>query len=134
MKILYRGLKTSISKTKNVVSFVNAHCLNVAFENNNYAHILKKSDLVLPDGIGVQMGCRIKGYHLKDNVNGTDLFPRLLDLMIQEGLSVYLLGGTQSVNNDLMSFLKKNYPNLKIAGGHHGHFDMKTTAKKLFKR
>ena len=121
----------SISKTKNVVSFVNAHCLNVAFEDKNYAHILKKSDLVLPDGIGVQMGCRIKGYHLKDNVNGTDLFPRLLELMIKEGLSVYLLGGTKVVNGDLMSFLHKNYPDLKIAGGHHGHFDHENDSEEI---
>ncbi len=110
------------SKKKNFVSFVNAHCLNVAFENNHYSSILQRSDLVLPDGIGVQMGCRIKGYHLKDNVNGTDLFPKLLELLIKEDLSLFLLGGTVEVNNNLVKYLKENYPKLKISGNHHGHF------------
>lgn len=112
------------SKNKNVVNFVNAHCLNVAFENSNYTKVLSKSDLVLPDGMGVQMGCRLQGYHLKDNVNGTDLFPLLLKLIIEENLSVYLLGGTQEVNLGLRETLRRDYPALRIAGGHHGHFNL----------
>ncbi len=112
------------SKKKNVVNFVNAHCLNVAFENLKYSEVLSKSDLVLPDGMGVQMGCRLQGYHLKDNVNGTDLFPLLLKLIIEESLSVYLLGGTEEVNIGLTETLRRDYPTLSIAGGHHGHFNL----------
>ena len=123
--VLTKLSNSNDSEQKKIVSFVNAHCLNLAVENNDFKRILSHSDLVLPDGIGVQMACRMKGYFLKDNVNGTDLFPLLLKVIQEKNKSIFLLGGTAEVNKNLILFLEKNFPNLNITGGHHGHFNEK---------
>ena len=117
-----------------VISFVNAHCLNISYEQDDYRKILIQSDLILPDGIGIQMGCRLKGFHLKDNVNGTDLFPLLIHQMISTNSSVYLLGGTIEVNNKLNEYLTQNYPKLKITGRHHGHFNHETESDEVIQK
>ena len=60
-----------------MVCFVNPSCLNTAVEDADYLAVLQDADLVLADGIGVRMAARLRGIALRDNVNGTDLFPRL---------------------------------------------------------
>ena len=51
--------------TINKVYFINAHCLNISFEDKEYKKILKNGDLILPDGIGLQLACKKLGLELK---------------------------------------------------------------------
>ena len=44
-----------------------------------------RAGLVLPDGIGIKIGSALLGTPLKQNVNGTDLFPRLCELLQARG-------------------------------------------------
>ena len=43
------------------VAFLNAHCSNVAAQDAVYADALATADMVLPDGIGVELGLRMRG-------------------------------------------------------------------------
>ena len=52
--------------------------------------------LLLNDGVGVALGARLVGGRFAENMNGTDLVPRLLR-KVDRDLSVYLLGGTPEV-------------------------------------
>ena len=68
-------------------AFVNAHCLNLAFGDKDYAAILRRADRVWPDGTGVRMAGRHLGFAVPENVNGTDLFPPLIARAAAEGRS-----------------------------------------------
>ena len=60
---------------KALMAFVNPDCLNLAWSNEQYRTVLLGADRVLPDGIGIHLGCRMLGQALRANVNGTDMFP-----------------------------------------------------------
>jgi len=105
------------------VCFVNADCGNISFKNQVYKQCLLDADLVLADGIGFKIAGRMLKQDIRQNVNGTDMFPRLLAEMNDKNKSLYLLGGKPGVADDVAAFVEKNFPGVKIAGFHHGYFD-----------
>ncbi|WOT06333.1 WecB/TagA/CpsF family glycosyltransferase [Shewanella youngdeokensis] len=105
-------------------SFVNADCLNISTKNESYRQCLQQSNRVFADGFGVRLACLTKGLGLKDNLNGTDMFPRLCQLAAEQNLSIFLLGGNDGVAATAASNMQNHYPNLTIAGCHSGYFDV----------
>ncbi|MBR2365257.1 MAG: WecB/TagA/CpsF family glycosyltransferase [Lentisphaeria bacterium] len=81
------------SKRSHHVAFINAHCLNIAYKDEKYKHILKECSCVFADGIGAKIGAKMLGYKVEENVNGTDMFP----LLAQRPYRIYLFGGAPAV-------------------------------------
>jgi N-acetylglucosaminyldiphosphoundecaprenol N-acetyl-beta-D-mannosaminyltransferase len=104
------------------VCFVNADCANIAWNDAGYREILDKCDLVLADGIGMKLAGRLLNRNIRQNVNGTDLFPRLCKSLQLEGSGVFLLGGKPGVAEDVGRWMKEHYPNLILSGHRHGYF------------
>lgn len=104
------------------LAFVNPDCLNVAYTNHEYRDVLKDVERVLPDGIGIHVGCRLLGTSLEANVNGTDLFPRLCERFASTGQSIYLLGARPGVAEAAARAMQAAYPGLEIAGARDGYF------------
>ena len=44
-----------------LLAFVNPDCLNIAYRNERYRAVLQSAARVLPDGIGLKIGCRMLG-------------------------------------------------------------------------
>ncbi len=61
-----------------VVSFLNAHAVNLACRDEALARALCESDLLLRDGTGLKILCAALGFEAGHNMNGTDLIPRLI--------------------------------------------------------
>ena len=97
-------------------AFVNAHCLNLAFGDKDYAAILRRADRVWPDGTGVRMAGRHLGFAVPENVNGTDLFPPLIARAAAEGRSVFFYGAGPGVAEAAAANARKAQPALKVAG------------------
>ncbi len=108
--------------TATQVSFVNADCVNIACRNRKYLEALQQSDLVFADGIGVRVAGDVLGQPVRDNVNGTDLFPLLAKALEYTGKRIYLLGGQPGVAEGVAKWLAANFPGVEIAGFHHGYF------------
>lgn len=104
------------------IAFVNPHCANVASQNLRYRGMLNGADLLLPDGSGVLLASRMLGTPLKENTNGTDLFPKLCRYWQQQKAKVYLLGAQPGVAGRMAEQLSFEYPGLQIAGSQHGFF------------
>ena len=47
------------NKQKSLLAYVNPDCLNIAYTNTAYLEVLQAADRVLPDGIGINVGCRM---------------------------------------------------------------------------
>jgi len=79
-------------------------------------------DIINIDGMGVVWGARLLGYSVPERVAGIDLFFRLLELSIKRKEPVFLLGAREDVVKQTVQNLEKRYPELDIAGYHHGYF------------
>jgi len=104
------------------VFFTNVHTIHIARRHSELLSLINNADLVLPDGSGLKIASKLFGTPILENLNGTDLTPRFLQIAESEGLSVYLLGGQPSVVKDCSCWLAKRYPDLRVVGYHHGHF------------
>jgi N-acetylglucosaminyldiphosphoundecaprenol N-acetyl-beta-D-mannosaminyltransferase len=110
------------------LAFVNPDCLNIAWSNEPYRQALVRAQRVLPDGIGIHIGCRMLGQALRENVNGTDMFPLLCEAAAGAGRSIYLLGARPGIAAAAAESMRRRYPSLRIAGTRDGYFDADTQA------
>lgn len=96
--------------------FMNAHCCNIRRRDTAYAQAVATADMLLPDGIGVELAGRMTGKRLAANLNGTDLLPAMLAQAASMGKSVYLFGGTPGTAQAAANRLVNTIPDLRIAG------------------
>lgn len=104
-----------------VANFMNAHCCNVRAKDRAYADALERSDVLLPDGVGVEIAAKLSGEKLEANLNGTDLLPVLLTKAARMGKSVFLFGGAPGTAERAAQALLDATPNLIIAGTRNGY-------------
>lgn len=114
---------SSPSRIKALLAFVNPDCLNIAYTHDRYRAVLQQAARVLPDGIGLKIGCRMRGLGLAANINGTDLFPRLCQRAAHDGFSLFLLGARPGIADLVAENMQARYPGLTIAGVQHGYFN-----------
>jgi N-acetylglucosaminyldiphosphoundecaprenol N-acetyl-beta-D-mannosaminyltransferase len=81
------------------------------------------ADIVIPDGSGLNLACKIIGKPLLENVNGTDLFPFICRLCSEKGRSIYFLGAKPGVAEAVKKNVETSYPGIKVAGIRDGYFD-----------
>lgn len=124
-----RIMQCAQAHQKAVFSFVNADCLNIAYQNWKYRQALAQADQVFADGSGIRMACRLLKEKLLGNVNGTDLFPKLCERLADTHLSVYLLGAKPEIAQATATVMQQRYPGLKIAGTQDGYFKPEETAQ-----
>lgn len=110
-----------LSPGRRKVAFLNAHCVNVAVKDNAYSATLERTNVVLSDGIGMELAAKMQGTHIRENLNGTDFVPKLLVEAAKRGQSVYLLGGKPGTAERAAAALCRQIPKLKIAGTRDGY-------------
>lgn len=104
------------------VGFLNAHCVNLAFESETYRRSLEDF-VVLPDGIGVDIASKLLyGSPFSENLNGTDFVPFLL-AQTQRPLTVALLGAEPGVADEACARLIQKCPQHRFTVISHGYFD-----------
>ncbi|MBO4618779.1 MAG: WecB/TagA/CpsF family glycosyltransferase [Victivallales bacterium] len=108
-------------------AYVNAHCLNVSCKDAEYCAILNRADAVWPDGAGVRLAGRIKGFPVPSNVNGTDMFP----LLCQRPYRIFLLGGAPGVAEQAMAKAHEKYPTAQFVGAASGFFADETEERQV---
>ncbi|WFA09133.1 WecB/TagA/CpsF family glycosyltransferase [Tissierella sp. Yu-01] len=118
-KLLEQSLKENKLK---VIYTPNTEIIMAAKGNNELRDLINKGDLILPDGIGLIYGSRIKKKPLKERVTGFDTSMKLLDIANKYSYSIYLLGGKDGIAKEAAKRIKADYPNINIAGFHHGYF------------
>jgi exopolysaccharide biosynthesis WecB/TagA/CpsF family protein len=72
-----------------VVSFVNQHILNLAWHSNDFAACLTASNLLLRDGLGIEVCLAVLGQAAGRNMNGTDFIPRLASSFAGRRTAIY---------------------------------------------
>jgi N-acetylglucosaminyldiphosphoundecaprenol N-acetyl-beta-D-mannosaminyltransferase len=83
---------------------------------------VESCDIINIDGMGVVWGASFLGCNIPERVAGVDLFHNLLEMAGVEKYPVYLLGAKQDVLEKAVENIEKDFPQLEIAGYHHGYF------------
>ncbi len=100
------------------LAFANAHTVNEANSNSDFMEVLKDFS-ILPDGVGVDLAAKYKyGHKFKDNLNGTDFVPYLLQNLSSQ--RVFLIGGREGVAEKVLNIWKREYSQHEWVGAHHG--------------
>ena len=104
------------------VCFINADCVNIACRDPQYRRVLQDAPLALADGIGMRLAARLHGGAIRQNLNGTDLFPQLCAAVAGTGRGIFLLGARPGVAEAVRDWVDRNIPGVDIRGCRDGYF------------
>jgi N-acetylglucosaminyldiphosphoundecaprenol N-acetyl-beta-D-mannosaminyltransferase len=111
--IMLKWAKSNLSK---VVCIANVHMLVEAHRDQNFGSVLRHADLVTPDGMPLVWMLRFLGTINQDRVAGVDVLEGLCQQATAAGVSVYFVGSHGSILSKIRARLKREYPELEIAG------------------
>jgi len=94
----------------------NPEFLMAAQHDREFAEVLQRADLVLPDGVGLLWAARWLGAALPERVAGSDLIYRIAERAAQKGWRLYFLGAGEGIAQMAADTLRARYPGLTIAG------------------
>src|SRR3954454_20328195 len=106
------------------VMYVNAHVLNQSLEQPALREALHAADLVYCDGYGVRLAAKALDVQIPHRMTGADWIWDLAALCEPIGLSIYLLGSEPGHAAEAAARLRRRHPRLRIAGTHHGYFEL----------
>ena len=89
--------------------------------NPDMIEIVNNSELVIPDGIGVQIGLKIIGQNVK-RIPGVQFAYKMLEECSKSGQTVALIGAKPEVIQLACKKLKEQIPNLNIIYAQDGYF------------
>jgi N-acetylglucosaminyldiphosphoundecaprenol N-acetyl-beta-D-mannosaminyltransferase len=114
--------------TKRFIITANPEIVMQARHNPEIMSYLQQADYVTPDGIGVVIGGKLLNKPLTERITGYDTMIGLLEKANDHHLSIYLLGAAKETLPLTIENIHKDYPNITIAGSHHGFFDWESPA------
>lgn len=98
------------------VATANTNFLVNALFDVELRHILRASDLVVPDGMLVVWAAKLLGAPLQERVTGADLVPRLAEISARKGYKIFMLGAKPEIAQKAKACLEERFPNLQIVG------------------
>lgn len=102
------------------VCTINPEFMMVAQHDPNFAHILKRADLCVPDGSGLLWAARLLKSRLKQRVTGSDGVPRIAKEAAKKGWKLFFLGAAEGVAEEVARILSAEYEGLQVVGTYSG--------------
>ena len=107
---------------KKIIFTPNPEFIMNALNDKDFMEILNKSNLNIPDGIGVVIGAKMLGYNIRERVPGFDLIQGIFYKIKNTDKTVYFLGASEETIVAAKNMMEKKYKGLKIVGTHNGYF------------
>jgi N-acetylglucosaminyldiphosphoundecaprenol N-acetyl-beta-D-mannosaminyltransferase len=79
-----------------------------------FMSILRRAELIVPDGTGVVWAARHIGNPVAERVTGFDLLHQLMEVGNQKSWTIFLLGASPETIKEAHQRLAKQYPNIHI--------------------
>lgn len=101
----------------------NPEIVMLAKEDPHFMDVVRKADLVVPDGIGVVIASRLKkGETLPERVPGFDLVQNTMKDAVKEGYKYFFFGSKPGVADQAADKMRETYPGIQIVGTRDGYF------------
>lgn len=121
---LISQLSMEISKRKtSVVISINLHAIKLLQENADFKEYYGSADHIIFDGISAIWLAKLKGAEIVEKISHDFLMRRLYEEGQKEGWSFYFLGGPEGSAKEASEMIKQRFPEIEIAGTHHGYFE-----------
>lgn len=101
----------------------NGQGIALAGQSEDFARAMAEADIIHADGMSVVFASKLTRTPLPERVATTDFFHDAAKAAAQNGLRFFILGSTQGQNDLAVQAIRRLYPDLIIAGQHHGYFD-----------
>lgn len=111
---IYNQSLYELSKGKILISCLNAHCFNIVQKDKLYRSSLRKSDVILPDGIGIVWALRFLTGTILKKISGHMLFAHEMEQLKQMNGKCFFLGSSESTNSLIKMRAAKEYPNITM--------------------
>ena len=105
---------------KGQVVTINPEMIDYASKNINFAQIVHQAELVIPDGIGVQLGLKLVGSNVR-RIAGIEFARRMLEEM--KGKPVAFVGAKSHIIEKAVLNLKNEIPELNVVYVQDGYFN-----------
>lgn len=117
------AVKKKLADNKQYVIYTpNTEFVMMCQKDDEFLELINRSDINIPDGVGLIYASKIKKHPLKEKVAGYDLSVNLLKLADEQGLKLFVVGGKPGVAEEAMKNVREKYPDIKISGTQHGYF------------
>ena len=140
-EVFFRGMKLHAGSYEDALGCILQIVLSGMTEKivthinlRNYFYLMRddglKKDLAVNgtmffEGIGMKTGFFLKGRGIIPDINGTDLFPLLMNSLSGCSYRIFLLGSLPQAVEGIADKIRNRYPSINIAGVHSGYFDEK---------
>lgn len=104
---------------KGQVVTINPEMILSARRNADFAEIINSAELVIPDGIGVQLGLKILGHNVR-RIAGIEFGRKLIDKFASQPTA--FVGAKPEIITKAVENLKKEVPNLNSVYVQDGYF------------
>ncbi len=102
------------------VCTINPEFIMIAQNDINFASILRRASLTVPDGVGLLWAAKRLKTPLPERVTGSDGVPIIAGRAAKEGWRLFLLGAGEGVAQKTAEILQERHPGLQIAGVYGG--------------
>ena len=110
-----------ILENRGQVVTINPEIIELGKKNEGLKDIINSAELVIPDGIGVQIGLKILGYKVK-RIPGIVFARKILENSVSNNLRVALIGSKPEIIEKTVEKLKVEIPGINIVFSHDGYF------------
>lgn len=100
---------------------INPEMISEARNNKDFSEIVEHADLVVPDGIGVEIGLKILGHKVR-RIPGIELGRALIVKFSDENKTVAFVGAKPEVVESAVKMLRTDIQNLNVVYFHDGYF------------
>ena len=112
-----------IADKKAIITYVNIHALNVAYQPPSFRDFLNAANINFCDGFGVSVGAQLLGHNRIPRLTPPDWISSLGELCVRHGFTMYFLGSRPGIAKKASLKIRENLPGLNIVGTHHGYFN-----------
>lgn len=115
-------MKAVESRKPHQVITANPIMVMAAQDNASYMAMMKKAEIIVPDGAGVVWAAGYVGNPVQERVPGIEIMQELLNIAEARGWKVYLLGASPEVIQAAADRIRADHPKIVMAGVRDGYF------------
>lgn len=101
---------------------INPEMITYAKKNPDFKNIIENAQLIIPDGIGVELGLKILGKSVK-RIAGIEFAKTLLVEFSKKNSPVALVGAKEEIITKAKENLEKEIEGMNIVYSHNGYFE-----------
>ena len=115
LNIFSKSLDDIDFKSVRLINTINPHSYCLAKQDSEFEKSLIECDILLPDGIGIQLAENFLHKKKIKKIAGFSLFIFLLNKINKENGSVFFLGSSNNTLNKIKDKLNLEYPNIRVS-------------------